>query len=123
MNKQNNKLKETEPVCAPLCPRCQQQPRAPRRTGGYRSWCRACESAQKADYMKTPPGRAAMRRWYHKINPGASYVHLSGQAQVPCWWCAATIDRQRMGGGTQVYCGVECKRAGQRHRKALNNGR
>lgn len=46
-----------------LCRRCGERPRKVRPSGGFRSWCGPCESAQKADYQRTPAGKAAMRRY------------------------------------------------------------
>ncbi len=58
--------KSRDPHAPPpgMCPRCRVNPKAPRRSGGTRSWCRSCETKQKAQYQATPAGKATLRRYY-----------------------------------------------------------
>jgi hypothetical protein len=48
-----------------ICPRCGTNPRPARPDGGRRPWCRSCESAQKAEYQRTPAGKATAARYWH----------------------------------------------------------
>lgn len=91
----------------PLCPRCKSRERAPRRTGGFRSWCRQCESSQKTEYCRTEAGKEVQRRWYFKAYP---------LAERACRWCGTAFTPPRVQGyGKQAHCSAECARSTKNH--------
>lgn len=98
-------------MTAPLCPRCKTNERAPRRTGGFRSWCRSCESSQKVEYCRTEAGRATYRRWYHKAFP---------QPERTCGWCGTSFQAPRVPGYSKLrHCSKQCADSNLRHKAAL----
>jgi hypothetical protein len=81
-----------------ICPNCGVNPR-PFVTSRLRGWCKPCESAQKAEYMRSPAGKATYARWYH-----------SAKGQI--FW---RLFRERyVMSGTCIDCGKACHRDAER---------
>lgn len=63
-----------------LCPKCKQHPKATRPNGKTRSWCRQCESKQKAEYLRTEAGKETMRR-YQRSEKGRAKLREKARKQ------------------------------------------
>lgn len=65
-----------------ICPRCGINPRAARSDGRLRGWCRPCESAQKAEYLRTDAGKAVMRRYLRSAKGKAAVARRNQRQQA-----------------------------------------
>lgn len=102
-----------------ICPRCHVNPRRERPDGTLRGWCLQCESKQKAEYLKTPAGRATLQRFWER-------TRAKTEPEGQCEWCGEQISRRGPKGTGQrriSFCSTQCREENKNYMDFIKRAR